>query len=141
MADWTGLDRRTIRKRLEQVPSKPGPNRALLFDSRSALPLLYGIGTADDARLDPSAEKARLDAARADLAEIERDKKRGALVEADEVAEAWGNQIQIAKGRLLSLPPRLAPDLARVTDQRAAERLLRKAITEVLHELADGADK
>lgn len=55
-----------------------------------------------------------------------------------DVIDEWTNQVQIAKGRFLSLPSRLAPDLIQLNDLRSTERLLRDAIIEVLEEMADG---
>lgn len=134
--ELTGLGHRTLQGRLKPLtPVKDG--RALLYETKDALPLLYGLG--DAARLDPQAERARLDCARADLAELDLARRRGELLPTAEVSAAWAGQVAIAKGRLLAMPARIAPGMIRCRDLRSAERLLRDALYTVLTELANDA--
>jgi BMFP domain-containing protein YqiC len=82
--------------------------------------------------------KAKRETYRAQMAELEYRQKNGELVPADEVAAAWTEQVMIAKGRLLNLPARLAPDLVNATDMRQIEQTIRAAVVEVLEELSGG---
>jgi hypothetical protein len=58
------------------------------------------------------------------------------LLESAAVQTLWTDQIAIAKGRLLSLPARLAPAVLGLGDLREIERTIREAIHEALTELA-----
>jgi hypothetical protein len=82
--------------------------------------------------------KAKREMYRAQMAELEYKQKNGELVQADEVAAAWAEQVMIAKGRLLNLPARLAPDIVNATDMRQIEQTIRAAVVEVLEELSGG---
>ena len=58
---------------------------------------------------DFGAERARLIKAKADLAEMEADGRRGELLPADAVEAAWTAVLARLRARLLVLPDRLAP--------------------------------
>jgi hypothetical protein len=70
------------------------------------------------------------------MAEVEYRARIGELLEAKDVAATWVAQVGIAKGRLLSLPARLAPAVLGLGDLRAIETVIREAIHEALTELS-----
>jgi len=136
LADLTGKSRSKVREALvgAGLASTPGPRSTRLFDSAEALRVLFG-GT--DA-LNPAQEQARLNAAKADLAEIELSKQRGELLDAREVAAAWSHEGMMLRNYLLQLPARLAPELVGLGDLRAIEDQLRDKIHNALGALAGG---
>ena len=86
---------------------------------------------------DYAAERARFIRARADLAEMEAQEKRRALIAADQIEAAWIAVLALVRTRMLALPDRLAPqafDQPTVGDTRT---LIRTAIREVLDDLAE----
>ena len=93
------------------------------------------LGT--DENLSPQAERARLDRARAELAELELSRRRRELIPVEEVAQAWSEQVTIAKNRLLSLPSRVSSDVLRLKTQRAIENVLKEAVIQILTELSN----
>lgn len=83
--------------------------------------------------------KAKRETYRAQMAELEYRTRMGELLEARVVADTWAAQVGIAKGRILSLPARIAPQVIGLGDLRAIEGVIRDAIHEALTELsADG---
>jgi len=80
--------------------------------------------------------KAKHETYKAQLAELEYKRQARELIPADEVAEAWENQVSVAKGRLLALPARVAPAVLRATELREVERIVRDAVLGVLDELS-----
>lgn len=86
---------------------------------------------------DYAAERARLIRAQADLAEMEAEEKRGALIPADQVEEAWIAILTLVRTRLLALPDRLAPQVFERSTVADVHALIRTAIREVLNDLAD----
>ncbi len=90
--------------------------------------------------LDPQQEKAALDAARRAEIETRLAERRGELIPADAVADEWVRLVRNARARLLSIPSRVAGDVAGTTDMREVERMVKGAIFEALRELAGGAD-
>lgn len=139
-AEMTGLNRATVRKRLSDLKAEPGPNRAKLYNSQHALPMLYGLTDDDGERLDAQQEKAKLDKERRLIVELERAKIEGRLVDIDDVAEEWEQAGEILKSRLLGMPSRLAPMIARQSSSREIEDALLAAIHEALTEAAVDCD-
>lgn len=86
---------------------------------------------------DYAVERARFIRARADLAEMEAQEKRGSVIAAGDVEEAWIAVLTLLKTRLLALPDQLAPlafDQSNVGDTR---NLIRRSMREVLDDLAE----
>lgn len=90
-----------------------------------------------DENLSPQAERARLDRARANLAEQEYARRYRELIPRDEVAQAWSEQVLIAKNRLLSLPSRVSSDVLRLKTQREIEAVIRDRVIDILSELSN----
>ena len=84
--------------------------------------------------------KAKHETYKAHLSELEYKRQAGELLPVDEVAEAWANQVAIAKGRFLALPSRVSTNILRLKSQREIETLLREAIIVILEELANGQE-
>lgn len=134
----TGMDRATITKRLKETPWRPGAKQAKLYDTTVALPLIYNVGVSGETleHLNPQREKALLDRERRRIAELDRQHKEGRLVDTVTVREEWLAIVSIARSRLLSMPARIAPDLASESDSRRVEDHLRAAIHDVLDEMS-----
>ena len=85
---------------------------------------------------DYAAERARFIRARADLAEMEAEEKRRALIAAEEIEGAWIAVLALLRTRLLALPDRLAPRAFEQSTVGDTRTLIRAAIREVLDDLA-----
>lgn len=90
--------------------------------------------------LNPIAEKARLDKARADIAEIELSKRRGETVALSSVASMWGDMLINLKTRLRSIPTKAAPLVAAEADADECKDILSKFVDEALTELVENPD-
>lgn len=130
----SGVDRRTIAKRLSGLTPEQGPGKARLFPSDIALRAIFTAGNG----LDLQQEQAALARERRRALELENGRREKTLLPADEVSEVWSHQVGIAKGRFLALPVRLAPSLLRCSALRDVETTLRDAIFDVLTELSGG---
>ena len=96
-----------------------------------------GSGATADTYVLLAKARAKRETYRAQMAEVEYRARIGELLEAKDVAATWVAQVGIAKGRLLSLPARLAPAVLGLGDLRAIETVIREAIHEALTELSD----
>ena len=86
---------------------------------------------------DYAVERARFIRARADLAEMEANQRRGSLIAADDAEAAWIAVLALLRTRFLSLPDRLAP-LIFETDNLAGTRdLLRATLREALEDIVN----
>jgi phage terminase Nu1 subunit (DNA packaging protein) len=83
-----------------------------------------------------AAERARFIRARADLAEMEAEEKRRALIVAEQIEAAWIAVLALLRTRLLALPDRLAPQAFEQSTVGDTRNLIRAAIREVLDDLA-----
>jgi phage terminase Nu1 subunit (DNA packaging protein) len=81
-------------------------------------------------------ERARLVKARADLAEMEAAEKRGDLIPAPDVTAAWTEIVALMRAQLLALPDKIAPVVHETTSIAEARDVIRRAIHDVLAEIA-----
>jgi phage terminase Nu1 subunit (DNA packaging protein) len=86
---------------------------------------------------DYASERARFIRARADLAEMEAEEKRGAVIPAGDVEAAWVAVLALLRTRLLALPDRLATVVHAETSAAGVRDVIRNAIREALEELAE----
>ena len=85
-------------------------------------------------RYDSEARKTHY---QAELAKLQTLKERGELVPAAEVKARWFEHGRAIRDNLLGIPDRVAPQLAAITDTRAAHQLLTAEITAALRTLAN----
>lgn len=98
---------------------------------------LQAVG--DTASLDIDEARRRKLAAEAALAELDVSKRRGEVVEIEDVAAAVGDDYANVRAKLMSLPTKAAPQLAIIEDSAEAQAVLEKLVHEALEELtADG---
>jgi phage terminase Nu1 subunit (DNA packaging protein) len=81
-------------------------------------------------------EKARLTKAQADKAEMEVMELSGSLVRTEDVVEEWQSQLMDMKGKLLSIPSKLATLVADIDNPSEVQSLIDDYIREALQELA-----
>ena len=81
-------------------------------------------------------ERARLIKAKADIAEMDAEGRRGELLPVDAVEVAWTAVLARLRSRLLVLPDRLAPLCHEETTIAGVRDQIRKAVREALDELA-----
>lgn len=131
MSELTGFDRRTIKKRIEHLPGGRSG-----YESSDALPYVYGAIGADEVKLDPQQEAAKLNLARREKTEIETKILSGELCRTEEVQILWAQIITNAKTKLLALPHKAAHQVAAVSGYAEAEKILKSIVHEALEELA-----
>lgn len=134
LSELTGSNLRTVAKRLREagVETSRTDGRTLYFDPRVALPVVLGSGEG----LNPAAQKARLDSARADSEELKLRVRRGELIEAAAVFHGWAAMALAWKNRIRAVP---AAATIRVSGfSKAQARQFRALLDETLTELADG---
>ena len=86
--------------------------------------------------VDYGTERARLVKAKADLAEMEASQMRGDLLLAPDVTAAWTEIVALMRAQLLALPDKIAPVVHETTSIAEARDVIRRAIHDVLAEIA-----
>jgi phage terminase Nu1 subunit (DNA packaging protein) len=86
--------------------------------------------------------KKRLNLARAKMAEIDLQKRRGEVVEIRTVTNVLDRIVGACRARLLAIPKKISPTIITVNDVNNASVIIEDAIHEGLHELSrlDSAD-
>lgn len=87
--------------------------------------------------IDFHTEKARLTKMQADKAEMEVHELSGELVKVTDVLHEWQNILADVKGKLLSIPSKLATIVIDVDDPAQAQELIDSYVREALQELAN----
>ena len=73
---------------------------------------------------------------KADLAEMEASQMRGDLLPAPDVTAAWTEIVALIRARLLVLPDKIAPVVHETTSLNQARDVIKKAVYEILTEIA-----
>lgn len=94
-----------------------------------------GNGETEDGQ-NYEAHRARLTAAKADVAEIAASIAKGQAHDAGAVEAVWTDMLMNCRSKLLALPTRLAPKLRKETQLNSVREILETAIHEALAELA-----
>lgn len=96
-------------------------------------------GSNSDEGHDFQVEKARLTKAQADKAEMEVSELSGDLVQVLDVVDEWQDQLMDMKGKLLSIPSKLATLVADMDNPSEVQELIDDYIREALLELSNYA--
>ena len=131
----TGSTRRTILMKCTDLERVTGKGREHLFESKDALPLIFGNKKDTDKTLE--SERTRLATAQAEKAEIEVSIMKGNLIPAEHVEKAVNNMVNAFKAKMLSLPTKAAPSVVVLADQIEAENVLRDFVYEACQELSE----
>jgi phage terminase Nu1 subunit (DNA packaging protein) len=136
LSEMTGMAYRTLKKRLENLaPAERGPRGVILFESRDALPVIYGNKAACD-RLNHEEERARLASAQATAQEMKNAQLRKELLPANHVRRLVVDMITNAKTRILGVGAKIAPMAAELSDPVVIQKEVDILVKEVLATLA-----
>lgn len=91
LSDETLMDRRTIAKLLGNTSPIDSDGKAAWYYLSDFMEALHGHNKSKSASGDLEVEKTRLTAVQADIAEVERAKRRNEVIEADAVGKVWEN--------------------------------------------------
>lgn len=108
LAELTGKDRETIKKRLSCLQPEPGPHGAKLFDSVKALPLIFEMDELSAAKT----ENLRADTR---LKELKEQQLRGELAPVEELTRALGMLASQVSAILETIPGKLKRSLPQLT--------------------------
>lgn len=93
----------------------------------------------DTSQLDIDEARRRKLAAEAAMMELDLAKRRGEVIEIEQVAAIMGDDYANVRAKLLSLPTKLAPMLVGIEDTLECKALIERGVTEALEELTADA--
>jgi phage terminase Nu1 subunit (DNA packaging protein) len=94
------------------------------------------VQTPEGESLSLDAQRARLARAQADLTELRAAEFARELVRVADVETEWGRMLGALRSRLLSLPTRVAPDVAVESDPAVCATIVQDVVIEALGELS-----
>lgn len=100
----------------------------------------HRLGEDEVNKLNPAQEKAMLDRARRENAELELKRKRGIYVSLDDVTKVWEKQLIVLRQRILAMPNKLARPVMEVASPKEAQEVLMQEAVEMLRDLNANAD-
>lgn len=133
------MDRRTVARRLADVPAADVTPLGNVYWMRDAAPaLVHGSSSSSSdkpgGKLNLTDETARLKSMQADKAALELDVMRGRLIPAETVAKVWAAMLTACRQKMLSLPSTIATrvfGLPVKEIQAEAETLVYNALNEL----------
>lgn len=136
LATEMGIDHRRMREILTLVnPIETKGNRKYYL-LRDVIPHASKWVNGPDV-INLNEERAKKMAAEAALAEMEVMQKKQSLIAIEEVIDSWGDIVNAVKGKLTSLPAKLAPVVAVEDNPAICKGIIEDQINEALSELAD----
>lgn len=136
-AELTGKAPRTIKPLILALqPVIDG--RSHLYETRDALPLIYG--TDSDKTYVLEEERARLAHHQANNEALKEAENRGDLIRSDDVRELLNNMIMATKAKLLALPHRMISQVIAAESTKEIEETLKSEVHVILKELAHATD-
>jgi phage terminase Nu1 subunit (DNA packaging protein) len=123
------MDVRTVARSIADAGMTPlsTRGRAKFYNSADALKAIYRTG---------ESAKERLDAARAEIAEIDLAERRGEVLPHQKVLAHWQKLIAAFRARMLAIPSKIAGQFAPPGKLQQAEDALTAAIYEALAEVS-----
>ncbi len=123
LAELTGKTFRTVKARLVGTEPVETRGRGVYFNSRAALPLIYGIDNSGE--LDLAQERARLSRLQADAQEMKNKKTAGELIDLKEVLNTCSQVVVAARNRLMGVHAHVAPIILGSMDDESAHEIIK----------------
>lgn len=141
LADVTGLDRRTVKERLIELKPDRTVGKAIIYDSRLALPVLLGFNNANSKDIAEQLKETNLEyeLAKTEMIQIELEVLKGLQVPIEDVRKTVEKEYTYVRASLLSIPSKRAKVLALESDPATIREHLEQDINEALSHLQ--ADK
>lgn len=131
----TGVDRRTIEKRLEGVPAVDGK-----YPGKAAFAAIYGQNGHGKRPANILESEARISAARAIQEEVAAAKVQETVIEVDVTEKAWQAIISAIRQKIITLPTKVESQYRDGMTGQAVRKLCEEEVDEILSELSRPVD-
>lgn len=129
LSEATGIDRRVLTRQLENFEPVAVEGKSKLYTLRQVIESIRGPSA--------TAEKARLDKVRADIAEIDLAEKRQELIPIETVMDLIAPLFSNVRTKLVAIPSKAAPLLAAGASKLEIQEILKTAIYDALEDLSN----
>ena len=137
LSEVTGLDRRTVKDRLTKIKPYRVEGKAIQFDSRKALPILFGFDNPEKKDLSKQLQEQelKLQFAKTEKLELELKTIRAEHVPIEDVCKVVEKEFNYVRSAIQSIPSKRAKALSIETDPSIIQSMLSEDINEVLSNL------
>lgn len=136
MSDLTGIDRRTIKKRIEGLVGQKGAKNGFYYDMHEALPLIYHPqGTKLDINRSMANESLLHERAKRERMELDVKRIRGEYISIEEVCKSVEKEYSFVRSQLRALPSKLAKPLSIMMNPHDVQKTIEESVNECLEEL------
>ncbi len=142
-AELTGVDRRTVKKRLERVDPRDHEGEIAYYLAADALPFIYQVASKSEqedesGNLIPPIEtsEARKAAADAEMFEMKRDKMKDLLLDLPTAERTWENIVLGVRQKILGLPTKLESQFVEGMKTKDLRTILDTEVDEILTDLS-----
>ena len=139
VADWLEISERRVRQLRDMgvlTEIRPG-----LYDLKTAnhqyINYLRKSNTDGESAVDYNEERAKLVRVKRESQELELQLRKNEVHTTEDIEQVMTDTLVKFKTRLMAIPAKLSPTLAKKKDQTEIFKLLKNAIDEVLEELSD----
>lgn len=134
----TGKTYRTVRGRLARADLDPisTDTKSQFYDSAAALEAIYTPQRSGPQGFDLQEQRARESAMKADVLQIDRDRKLQLLLDAKEVERTWLNVVAAVRSKIRAFPYKLVPKLSPIKDEQERLIVAKDGADELLQDLA-----
>jgi hypothetical protein len=135
LSEITGLDRTTIRKRLDGIEPNHVKGRSPFFDCQHVLPILYQLGEKMSIKQQLEEEQLRHERVKADKVTIDVERMRGEVVPIEDVCKAVSKEYSYVRAAILTLPSKIAKPISLEEDPAKCQMILKREVDEILAHL------
>lgn len=142
LAELTGKDRATVKRRLEELEPVKVLKRQVKYDLKTALkyifePMRPEFEDEEADFLNPILEKAKLDRARRVSVELDNKIKKKELIPKEELKSTLSNIFGAVRSKLLNIPIKAVQSVPENPSKKVLQAHLKKQVNEALKELSE----
>ena len=131
LAEIVGMQRATVKRRLETVEPIQVDGQSKIYDSKVALAAIF------ESTDNPQKQKARLDGLRADKVELDLQLQKQEVVSLDDIVSDLERAGVEIKNKMLGIPTKAAPLIIGQTKLPRIKEILEDLIHEALESIGD----
>lgn len=137
LSEVTGLDRRTVKDRLSKIKPYRVEGKAIQYDCRKALPILFGFDNPEKKDLSKQLQEQelKLQIAKTEILESELKTIRAEHVAIEDVCKVVEKEFNYVRSSIQSIPSKCAKALSIETEPSIIQSVLSDHINEVLSHL------
>jgi hypothetical protein len=132
----TGKESRTIHKRIDGIPPVRTDKKSKWYLAKEVLPIIYDVQLGG-VKLDINQENAKLSQIKQRKELLKLDEQERRLIPIELIERQQNQMLTAFRSKILSIPTKLAPRLASMTNPRSIEDELIRECREALTELSN----